>query len=153
MSWVLTTFGSKAHFPEWKGKDIPWRKWTFLFPCGDGQSWWALTEVKTYSFLSWPEGIWEPGFQLGETGPRATCQREETWPLPYYDWLRVRQREAARLRGWTFWYRPPLVRIISGLLCCIFLLLSLKLQQNLIRSCSLVSPVWCEIKKRGWAHT
>ena len=28
--------------------------------------------VAVGSFCSWPEGTWEPGFQLGETGQRAT---------------------------------------------------------------------------------
>lgn len=39
-----------------------------------------------------------------------------------------------RLRGWAFGYRPPLVRIIACLLCCVFLLLSLNLQQNHVKA-------------------
>lgn len=78
MSWFL--LGQNHTFLGEKEEDIP-------TPFRRGQSWWTWTKVSTYSFFSWPEAIWEPGFQLGDTGQGATWKREEMWSLPYGVWV------------------------------------------------------------------
>lgn len=84
ISWFLTTFQVKTTL-SWvkrrrhslKEEDSPTLIWR-------GQSWWTWTQVKTYSFCSWPEETWEPGFQLGETGQRATWKGGDVVPALWY---------------------------------------------------------------------